>query len=155
MKLPPVSIATAAGRISIITLPKFLNLIRRKEWPSYEPSIGFYQRGMFRMNDVISGRTRSTMLPVRVLINPEPPILEGLLRGVDVLDRPVWDLEEMVHDIATYSQMEMGEPTHLVRLGRRLWMVTNPENFEIFYSSRGYALANYHPRKTVCWRIEK
>lgn len=55
-----------------------------------------------------------------------------LMEQSSMRDIPNTNLDEMIYDASQLHLYEYGNPTHLVRVAPRLWMVANPEDFVIF-----------------------
>lgn len=66
------------------------------------------------------------------------------------------DLRETLEDAATNSLCDFGLPSHLVKLGRRMWLLANPQDFNILTNSRGgIGMACYHRQRNVVYFVDR
>lgn len=143
-------INTPYGPIKTVTAKEFVKLIPKKEWYSYTDSVGYYRRGVKPADSYFNHyETIFTYLTKSSITVAE------LVKDLSIEDRVKYDLMEMIYDITTESAIEMGNPTHIVRLGRRFWMAANPEDFIVFFNLNGTALANLRPNKSIVWLVNK
>lgn len=149
-----LEVCTAAGQIRIVSFKNFLSLIRFRNWPKHQNYVEWeiYGRFLYYHPAIIFPYvTKTAGFFEEFRIKPE-----DFMKHVDIVDVTIdGDLESMLHDMANRSACEMGDPTHLFRLGTRLWGMANPKDFEIHTNGTGSVLANYRPKKTVVWRILK
>lgn len=149
MKIP-TKIHTWAGPVEIISFKKFLRTIPIKVWPNSMPYLEVLQREKGFYPGAMTNYTKSLLyfheIPVQVLDLIDPRSIKKVAK---------LDMFEMADKIVTNSVREMGNPTHLVKLGPRLWMAANPSDFIIHHSKVGKAAHNVNPYKTICWSIEK
>ena len=151
MKSVSVTICTPYGPVKIVTFKEFVKLIPIKEWHADTDCAGYYRRKTVPGN---SYETGSSYITAFKYISKTPITATELVDGLIIEDRLKYYLTEMVYDMATQSALEMGNPTHVVRLGRRFWMVANPEDFLIFFNHNGTAVANLRPSKSVVWLVK-
>src|ERR1700677_936794 len=136
-------INTPYCQTQIVTFNEFVKLIPRKEWYSYSDKAGYFRRSTRTSWSDDPYQTVFAVL-TKTVIN-----VEDLIKDLPIEDRVKYGLVQMVYDITTESALEMGHPTHIVRLGRRFWLAANPDDFIIFFDHDGTALANLRPNKSV------
>lgn len=140
-----------SGRIQIISAKKFIELIPQKEWWAGENKVEYY---VSKLNSY-SDRSYFGHQSVIEYLGDSPLTVTDLIKGLPIKETPKYDLIETIYDIITQSAFMMGNPTHIVRVGKRTWMAANPEDFIVFYNRNGVVLANLKPDKSVVWSVLK
>lgn len=65
------------------------------------------------------------------------------------------DLTKMIEDQTAELCVNFGDPTHLVHLNSRTWLIANPDDFKVYTSDKGTGLANLFPIKNRIVIIDK
>ena len=150
-------IQTPAGPIKIISFKEFIDLIPVKE---YDRNVGYatyFQRKSYSSSTY--GTWHSDIRDTRVNVSFQKSVLWVDFTGpTNISEVPKRNLTEMAIDITTESVKNMGRPTHLVRLAKRIWLAVDPTDFEIHCSDLGtfwprYAVANLKPGNSICWLV--
>jgi len=153
MKPAFASVNTPYCQTKIVTFKEFVKLIPRKEWYAYTDKAGYMRRKTVKSYD--PNETDPDYETVFAHLTKTPITISDLVKYLPIQSRPKYSLQQMVYDITTESAVEMGNPTHLVRLGRRFWLAANPDDFIVFFNSNGTAIANLRPSKSVAWLVDK
>lgn len=156
MKKP---IDTTAGRVQLVTLKKFLQMIPRHKASEkcrslgFNTLIGFPDSGpniSFDEDDVCTySRHRAYLLK-----GPEEVVVKTALfyqAGFAFMFKK--PLPEIFEEICVKNMEVFGNPTVLVRVGRRMLLAANPEDFRIFEGENGIALACYAQVRTTIYEI--
>jgi hypothetical protein len=141
---------TLAGNMKVVTLNAFIKELSITESPN--PTWWYYaQTRPFSIYQMFKGDFFQTPYDDRYLdlVKPTPKYYRDRLMSDS--SRNLIELSENrclnqhIYDIVTYFQYKGGEPTHLVRLNRRTWMVTNPKYFYLVNYCELKGLASRKP----------
>jgi hypothetical protein len=142
------------GLLKIVSRKEFLSEIPVKEWFRNETSVNV----AFKTAPDIYGSTPDILPSWRTrtfFLDRDQVLSTDFYDHESIEEYPKYDMLEMIYDMTTKSAYEMGNPTHLVRLDKRVWMAANPEDFIIFANNMGQRLVNYRPKKSIYWKITK
>lgn len=151
-----VTVSGPFGSLKIVSKKDFLALIPTKEWFKDHISVEIY-RSPFPKHLFFDAELDFPTIPamIKTFFLEEKILSEDFYDYESREENAKYNLIEMIYDMTIKSANEMGNPTYLVRLSRRVWMAANPQDFVIFTNNLGSRLVNYRPKKTVCWKITK
>lgn len=148
-----LTINTPSGRITPISFKDFIKLIPVEKFQWTSDTLIYYRLPRDRI--YLGSTSGLTKIAAPMLNHNFKPIPEDILQHQKIIKVSKEPLIDMVYDITTESQYEMGSPTHVVRLSKRLWMASNPNNFKIYLAPKGWFFASIHPNKNIAWKVLK
>ena len=149
------TVLTPFGRITPITLKKFVKIIPRMEWPDKTKHVHLMQQVKKNQNGpFVIGREyiRKVFGFKEICDNVN---IEDFTKDLSINKYDKYELIEMICDAGYKSAIEMGEPTHAILLRKRTWLLTNPKYFTLHFSNNGYTISNSRPYLSICWEINK
>ena len=145
------------GNVKFVTLSQFIKLVAVRFWPENRSEIYYVQR---HPQIPITSNTPDHYLtygsswrtiPCDLSKTPFSP--KDILKDLPIEPAFKSNLLHMAENLICQSIVNMGNPTHLVRVSPRVWVAANPNDFEIHKSEYGMAFANHHPTRSVAWRV--
>lgn len=150
-----LKIYTCSGQVEIVSYKEFIKLIKLKEWANDTQNIRYFQKVFFNFFKDSLERFAYNPGVITLPLIHKSVTYKDLTKDLTIESVFKDDLRYMIEDITTESAKNMGDATHIIRMGPRLWMAANPKNFEIHYSNIGYNVANYYPNKSICWSVNR
>ncbi len=146
---------TVAGEIELISFDKFLKTITMV---TKEDDAMIEDGAMIEFDSNVGQEDIYTSNYVRKMA----PIIDGDLKTVaktallyqsSQAHKFYTTLDELIEGMVVDHMNEFGLTTHLVKVGKRMWMPANPEDFRIYKTDKGYALTCFALVRTVVYRI--
>ena len=141
---------TPTGSVTPVSLKEFIKLIPTKDNRWDTDTLRYDRRIASSFHEPNFRRITTLLVDYQV-----PLTVKDFLEHIPVVEVFKDSLMELVYDITTECAKNMGTPTHLVRLGPRLWMACEPKNFEVHLTPKGYFFACYTPNKTQIWKVKR
>jgi hypothetical protein len=143
---------TAAGVIKIVTFDDFIQAVPTKH----------IEDDLYHFNAQVDfGRDNSENIYLRSAIALVRGCKKEIFKSNIFLQATLKhqykrDLRETLEDAVSNSLCNFGLPSHLVRLDRRTWLLTNPEDFNILTNSRGgIGMACYQRQRNVVYFVDR
>lgn len=143
---------TAAGVIKTVTLDEFIQAVPvrdiRGDLYTFNAQVGY------NSNTEESIYKRAALALVRG--HKKEIFKSNIVLQATLKHQYKRDLRETLEDAATNSLCNFGLPSHLVKLGRRMWLLANPEDFNILTNNRGgIGMACYHRQRNVVYFVDR
>ena len=155
-------IPTTFGPIELISVGKFVHLIRlreviqRGEYFYFNTNVGNSVARTHEDGSDIEEESTYARTGIRFLSGSLEEVFKTHLVSQatykHIFKR---DLQDIIETSVVDSIEQFGNPTHLVRIFPRTWLLCNPEDFQIvFVSGRYFGLACYFRSRTLVYSID-
>jgi hypothetical protein len=144
---------TAAGVIKIVTFDDFIQAVPTR-YIGGDDLYYFDAQVNFNQNNYESIYQKSAIALVRGY--KKEIFKSNIVLQTALKHQYKRDLKETLEDAVLNSLCNYGLPSHLVRLGRRTWLLANPEDFNILTNSRGgIGMACYKRQRNVVYFVDR
>ena len=159
-------IYTAAAKVNPVTFEEFLKAVKVNRDPQHIDGIITFNSMMawnsfvgsaFTMEEEGCEQTVEDAIYSRrtVKLDTKDKLFQSLIDQSRKAFIYYKGLHELVEDMHLAHSMQHGNPSHMIKLGKRMWMAASPDDFMLFERDGRYALACMNMGRTVAVTVKK